>query len=198
MSELYIKEVEAHVKQLFHAYQESYLVYHNLSHTKKVVEHCGEIAAWYSLKEHDEIILYTAAWFHDTGHLFASASSHETESIVLLKIFLKDRDMPASDILDIEKCILSTRLPQQPTSLLEKILCDADLYHLGTEEFKITDTKVRREIELRNNTKIKNWKESSISFLESHEFFTDYCRQRLKEGKEKNILFLKQLSEEES
>jgi hypothetical protein len=76
---------------------------------------------------------------------------------------------------------------------LEKILCDADLYHLGTEEFKKTNEKVKQETELRTNSKIDNWTENSIKFLKTHKYFTDYCRQRLTSGKEENIRYLKQL-----
>lgn len=190
---LYLQEVEEYVTGLFLDNQKRYLIFHNLDHTRKVVLHCREMGEWYLLNEPDQLILYTAAWFHDTGHLFAAMALHEEQSVVIMKTFLRNKNFPDEDIHQIEQCILSTSLPQEPKTLLEKILCDADLYHLGTGEFKITDDQVKQETELRTNTKIENWTESSIKFLETHDYFTDYCRQRLREGKEENIRFLKGL-----
>jgi HD superfamily phosphodiesterase len=192
---LYLQETEEYVTWLFTDQPKSYLVFHNLDHTGKVVLHCREMAAWYSLNEPDELILYTAAWFHDTGHLFAPMALHEEESVKIMMTFLRNKNMKEEDILKAEQCILSTRIPQQPKTLLEKILCDADLYQLGTEEFKVTDKLVKQEMELRTNTKIKNWIEGSIKFLENHDYFTGYCQQLLRSGKEKNIRYLKQLPE---
>jgi HD superfamily phosphodiesterase len=190
---LYLEELEEYVERLFLDHQESYLIYHNLDHTRKVVHRCREMAGWYLLKKREEIILYTAAWFHDTGHLFVDMAVHETKSVAIMKDFLMTKNMAVQDIIAIEKCILSTQIPQRPTTLLENILCDADLYHLGTDEFRITDTQVREETELRSKTKIKNWTENSIKFLESHHYFTDYCQRLLKSGKEDNIRYLKGL-----
>jgi predicted metal-dependent HD superfamily phosphohydrolase len=190
--ELSLREIEAYVTGLFRDHPKNYLVFHNLGHTRKVVLHCREIAAWYTLHDADRFILFSAAWFHDTGHLFGDMARHEEESVLIMKTFLGGKNIPEKNILEIENCIFSTRLSQEPATLLEKILCDADLYHLGTGEFKITDQQVKLEMELRIHSKINNWIESSIKFLESHHYFTDYCRERLKTGKEDNIRFLKQ------
>src|ERR1700674_4161697 len=82
------KKTESFVRELFEKNQSDALVYHNIEHTEKVVERVKEIAANYDLSERDQFILYTAAWFHDTGHLFADPSVHELKSVDLMKDFV--------------------------------------------------------------------------------------------------------------
>jgi hypothetical protein len=38
-------------------------------------------------------------------------------------------------------------LPQKPFTLIEKIICDADLYHLGTNKFKKLSALLKQERE---------------------------------------------------
>ena len=68
MTENIYKKVAQHVTGIFEEYHHPNLTYHNLEHTQKVVERVQEIAAHYQLSENDMLTLYTAAWFHDTGH----------------------------------------------------------------------------------------------------------------------------------
>jgi hypothetical protein len=91
-----------------------------------------------------------------------------------------------------EQTILDTRLPSNPQTLTGCILCDADLYHLGTPDFAINNELVKQELELRNNIRIDDWESKSLEFIEQHRFFTSYCRELLETGKQKNILLLKQ------
>jgi predicted metal-dependent HD superfamily phosphohydrolase len=46
----------------------------------------------------------------------------------------------------VKACILATEMPQKPVGLLQEIICDADLFHLGTEDFSDRSKLVRKEI----------------------------------------------------
>jgi hypothetical protein len=46
----------------------------------------------------------------------------------------------------LESCICATKLPQRPKSLLEEIVCDADKYNLGTENFLKSDELLKKRI----------------------------------------------------
>ena len=81
------KKVESFVTELFEKNEDNKLQFHNLKHTEAVVERSREIAAQYNLPEKDQFVLYTAAWFHDTGHLFVDPSSHEVKSVELMRFF---------------------------------------------------------------------------------------------------------------
>lgn len=83
-------------------------------------------------------------------------------------------------------CILATKMPHNPQNLTEEIICDADTYHFGTKEFKTTNKNVKKEYELRGYAHfIHNWNENAIALLQRHQYFTNYCKSLLEEGKKK-------------
>lgn len=182
------KKAESFVKDLFQQYAVKNLLFHNFDHTQNVVERSQEIAAQYDLPENDQFIIYIAAWFHDTGHLLVDPLKHEIKSVELMKIFIQKYVTDEEVIRQISDCILATRLPRNPQNHLQKILCDADTYHLGTKEFKSTNKQLRKEYELRNIPEPGGgWRKASLDFLLSHEYYTDYCKNLLTPGKMENI-----------
>jgi hypothetical protein len=80
-------------------------------------------------------------------------------------------------------------MPQSPLSQVEKIVCDADLYHLGTRDFKKMNQQLREEQEAYYGHPIPKteWRQRNIEFLESHHYFTDYCQQKLEPQKQEWI-----------
>ena len=99
-------------------------------------------------------------------------------------------DMPAALTDAIAQCIMATKLPPHPTSLYEKIICDADTFHLGTLDFRRTDPLVHQEIELRKKVMIPDWATRTLIMLRRHTFFTDYCQRLLADGKLANIAWV--------
>ena len=185
-----------YVKRLFNQYQANDLKYHNLEHTKSVIKRTLEIAANYSLRETELFILSAAAWFHDTGHLVGGPELHEDRSVIIMQSFLEGNEV-AKDIIDkVEGCICATKLPQQPKSLLEEIVCDADTYKLGTKDFFKADKLLKKEFLLRG-IPVDNWEEKTLEFLLSHKFFTPYCQVLLNKGREENINLVRSLLKED-
>lgn len=188
MNDNIYKKVAQHVTGLFEEYPHPNLVYHSIEHTEKVVDRVQEIAAHYQLNDNDMLTVYVAAWFHDTGHLFAEIAKHEEKSIELMREFMSQHQADETLITNIENCIKATKMPQEPKGLLEEIVCDADTYHFGTKEFKKTNKLVKEEYELRNYTTYTlDWEKNTLDLLEQHVFFTSYCQVLLNEGKQKNI-----------
>lgn len=107
--------------------------------------------------------------------------------------YLEAKGVEKKIIDTIKGCILATRLPHSPTLLLEEIICDADTYNLGTEDFFKTDRLLKKEFELRNNTSPDNWDKQTLELLEKHKYFTSCCRDKLEKGKQKNIEVLRTL-----
>ncbi len=181
-----IEEISEYVTDLFHQYPMNDLVYHNLNHTKTVVKRALEIAADYPFGETELFTLTASAWFHDTGHLVGGAKLHEDRSVAIMQKFLESKGVTKEIIDEIESCICATKLPQQPKSLIEKIVCDADTYNLGTKEFIQTDKLLKKECKLRNMP-VDNWEEKTLNLLESHKYFTSHCQSLLNKGRETNI-----------
>jgi len=183
------RKIESHVTSLFEKENVQGLYYHNLYHTKQVVARTKEIAAHYNVTEKEMLILYTAAWFHDTGYLFAEADEHEEKSAAIMRSYLSGI-IEDEEIIDIAaECIMATRATQQPQNLLEEIICDADTYHLGTKDFKETNKLIRKERSAKGErvfTKTE-WLIASIRFMDQHQFYTSYCRDLLDNRKKENI-----------
>jgi len=94
----------------------------------------------------------------------------------------------------IQDTILATKMPQNPVTPIEKILCDADLFHLGTEDFENTDKQVKKETELRINQLISDgvWRDIGLKLMDVHHFHTEFCENQLQAGKKENLEKLRQ------
>ncbi|SKA16602.1 Pycsar system effector family protein [Sediminibacterium ginsengisoli] len=188
-----LDEVKAHTLSFFNARQDNLHVYHNLSHTTDVVKAATQIANHYQLNDRDFFIVLTAAWFHDTGYLAGEAKGHEEKGAELAAAFLQERGFDAEGIQAVKNCILATRLPQQPHTLNERIVCDADLFHLGTDDFIDRNKLMRKEVEAIYHVQITkdDFRAKTISLFESHHYHTDYCQLLLNDKKEQNLQRLK-------
>ncbi len=181
-------DTETYVNGLFKQHNQSNLVFHNLEHTESVVERVHEIASHYQLPDKELIELSIAAWFHDTGHLMVDPAGHEEKSVQLMDEFMRNRTSDEEVINNIAKLIRITKFPPSPQSLPEMIICDADTYHFGLDDFKQTNKAMKKELILRNmNTMVLDWERNSLQLLEKHQFYTAYCMDLLQKGKEKNI-----------
>lgn len=110
------------------------LFYHCFDHTIDVYESAINLAKFENITGNDLVYLETAALFHDTGFLFAY-NDHEEGSIEFAKTHLPCFGYTKEEIDIITKMIRTTKLPQSPTTLTEKILCDADLDYMGRDDF---------------------------------------------------------------
>jgi predicted metal-dependent HD superfamily phosphohydrolase len=177
--------------------------YHNLNHTRDVVFRSEEMADHYRLNGTDRFIVTTAAWFHDIGHLYGEMKGHEERGARVMEQWMiscaddlsSANPGPASAnpgfVPPIRACILATTFPSHPANLLEQIICDADTYHLGTDLFRQTDPRVRKEMTLRFGSMTnRDWKQKTLAFLRQHVFFTDYCQALLNKKKQENIAWL--------
>lgn len=195
-----LKYVADYVSKTYKQHPQKELTYHNLEHISNVLVATEQIGAHYQLPEQDFFIVLCAAWMHDLGYLFVKPADHVDKSITLATGFLNEH---LTDNLLIEKiisCIKSTEMPQSPKNLLEEIVCDADLFHLGLPDFTIKSKKFRNELENVLGQKINgaNWRSTTIQLLEKHQFFTLYCQTLLNSGKQQNINLLKLKSEEKA
>jgi predicted metal-dependent HD superfamily phosphohydrolase len=182
------KKVEQYVTDLFEDNKDDTLVFHNISHTKSVVNRTKEIAGHYNINERDMLVLFIAAWFHDTGHLFTKPVGHEDKSVEIVNAFMHDHFDDEELTQSVDECILATKAPRNPTNLLQEIICDADTYHFGTKEFKDTNKLVLKEIQLKNGyIDLQRELKGALTMLEDHVFYTSYCRELLEETKQKNI-----------
>jgi predicted metal-dependent HD superfamily phosphohydrolase len=163
--------------------------FHNLDHTLGVVRACSEMADYYHLPEEERLPLLLAAWFHDTGYRNGYAANHEEVSIETARAFLVQEKAPEKLSETVVDCIKATRLPQKPANLLQQIICDADLFHLGTDQFEDKTRALRKELNMTSGTHVskEDWARINVQFLEMHHYFTTYCKERLEHVKHEHL-----------
>jgi len=188
-----LEQAKHYVRTLYDSQATERLYYHNLKHTEKVVDAAIQIAQHYQLSDVDFFTVCTAAWFHDIGYLSGDAKGHEERGGRMAQSYLEGTGVEFGVIEAIKRCIIATQLPQRAVGLTEQIVCDADLYHLGTDEFADRNKLIRKEAEAVQGRKIskEEWRRSTIRFLETHQYYTDYCRLLLNEKQTENLLKLK-------
>ncbi|RZK21240.1 MAG: HD domain-containing protein [Pedobacter sp.] len=186
------EDVEKHVSDYFHTHNDPRLVYHNLEHTREVVSAAQQIANHYQLNEQDYFTVTVAAYFHDTGY-FEDAFNHEIKGAELADQFLHAHDVNNEIRGQVKSAILATKIPQTPKSQIDKIICDADLFHLGLPDFRQKGKRMHKEAELIHKKDISklDWRKRDIQFMETHRYHTDYAILLLNDQKQANISKLK-------
>ena len=188
-----LEDVKYEVTGIFHKHPHDVLQYHNPVHTEYVVSKAGEISRFYKLDDRDFFTVITAAWFHDTGYYTGGVYGHEIRGAEMAEAFLKRKGMDDAIIQQVKQCIRATGIPQQPNNLPEQIVADADMYHLGTDQFSEVNKKMRKEAELTCGKKISKheWRIGTLKLLESHHYHTDYAKNLLENKKQENIQRIK-------
>lgn len=175
----------------------SFLTYHNVYHTILVMEVANELALAENISAYNLNILNTAALFHDSGFL-KQYHNHEEASCDLAREYLPGFGYSEKETQEICTLIMVTKLPQMPKTQLERILCDADLSYLGSDNYFPIAENLFKEFKALNIVKTaKKWQSVQTQFLQSHRYFTKKAMEDFNATKEKNIIQLKQQQEPE-
>jgi predicted metal-dependent HD superfamily phosphohydrolase len=187
-----LRQIREYALAYYKTHADDKLIYHDKGHTEDMVIAAMQIGNHYQLNDRDFFTLQAAAWFHDLGYM-VDIAHHEAQSAVLAENFLQKHNANQDDIDAVKACILATQMPQKPVTLLDKIICDADLFHLGTDDFFKKDKQLLKEINALYHKDLSKleWRRKSIQFLEAHRYHTDYCQLLLNSGKEANLQILK-------
>ena len=167
-----------------------HLYYHSVKHTLDVYERAAYMAAKENVNPEDIKLLLIAALYHDSGYLYQSAG-HEDISCKIATDVLPDFGYNPDDIEKICRIIIATKLPQDPHSKLEEIICDADLDYLGRDDF--FDTGHGLYLEMLAAGKVadeKEWNVLQIDFLEQHHYFTTTAKLLRDKKKQENLTIL--------
>jgi len=175
------------------------MVYHNIEHTREVVNTAKEIGKNSGLNDEEIELLVLAAWFHDTG-ITEVYNNHEEKSANIAREFLIKNNYPPEKAEKVSQLILVTKMPQNPKNILEKVICDADISHIGKKGFNTRSQLLRCEWELLQNKKISDveWIENNIKFIEANKFHTSYAKNIFEEQRNKNLNKLKKKLKKEN
>ena len=170
------------------------LGYHNIMHTLDVLEQAEVLAKQEKVTDkHDLLLLKTAAVFHDSGFLFVY-KGHEEKGCEIASDSLRNL-FSEEDIKKVCGMIMATKIPQSPKTLLEQIICDADLDYLGRDDFEpISQTLYKEFIIFKIIPEDIIWDHVQIKFFESHHYFTGTSISKRNEKKLKHLNILKERS----
>ena len=184
-----IKKTEAFVFNLFKEDLPTTFLYHNFTHTERVLRSVNEIVENSDVSAEDALILRLAALLHDTGYTKVR-EGHEEESVKIATSFLEEQQVDQHIIASVNECIMATRLKDIPTSELGKIIRDADASHFGKEYFNEASEFLRKELELQDvkTYSTAEWLSENIAVLsQNHKFYTDYALRNWQVQKESNL-----------
>lgn len=169
-----------------------FLTYHDLIHTKLVLEKAIFLGKKEQISANELLLLKIAALYHDTGYM-VSNENHEIESCRIAERDLPDFGFNSLEIGQICKMIMATKIPQQPQTALEEILADADLEYLGTDEYDFINQKLFLEAQhFRLDLTEKDWLEIQVDFFSNHHYHTEFCIRNREPKKAENLQKIKE------
>lgn len=170
------------------------LFYHGIHHTMDVSKAVLQIAIAEGIHDKETLqILQTAALYHDLGFI-STYQGHEEESCRLARVSLPDFDYTDKQIEQVCGLIMATKIPQNPTNHLERIIADADLDYLGRDDFWPISDSLYQELHTREMITDKDlWNKLQIGFLENHQYWTETARQWRNPSKLERIEELKKI-----
>ncbi len=152
--------------------------YHSVHHTRDVVSSVEVIGEACGLSQSDLSLLRVAALFHDTGFLL-QRSKHEEMSCVIFREYAGPFSLNEEDMKKVEGCILATKIPQNPNTLLEMVICDADLDYLGRSDFEPIAEQLFQELNACDEVVDRNqWNTIQVNFLSKHKYFTEFSQSK--------------------
>jgi len=170
----------------------SYLTYHNAEHTKNVIKVAEHLAVAENISGDDIELLKTAALFHDAGFL-QHHYDHESISCKLARKHLPDFSYSAEQIETVCRMIQATKLPQSPYDFLAQLLCDADLYYLGGDQYSTYSERLFSEFKKFGMVKTRTeWEIRQVEFLSAHSYYTNTASREREIQKQINLQQLKE------
>lgn len=184
-----VNQVQDFVSDLIKDKLSSVYSYHNLDHTIGVVNAVILLCEEEKVSPSDKEILLVAAWFHDTGYT-NGCKNHEDSGIKIATHFLEGKEKSEEYITKVSSLIKATAKEYVPQTLLEKVIKDADYYHILDDDYVSECEGLRKEwenVEGKSFTEMEWAKENEFFLSKIHQFYTSYALEHWQPLKEKNI-----------
>lgn len=188
-----IEQAEDFVCKLLKDKLSNSFTYHNVKHTKDVVNAVEVLCEKESLNHIDKELVVLAAWFHDTGYI-NGCENHELSSVTIVRDFLRSKAKSNEYIEKVSSLIKATIFDYSPKTILEKIIRDADYSHFASADYLIVCELLRAEW-INTQKKIYSdfeWANENYRILSvCHKYYTDYAIANWTPLKEKNIQLIR-------
>lgn len=190
---MHYQKVKEYVLKRLEAELPQNLYYHCINHTLDVCKAAEELASGENVKEQDLLLLRTAAIYHDIGFVVRYNNNEEVACQIASQT-LPDFNYKPDDIEKICNMILATRIPQNPQTHLEQIMCDADLDYLGRIDFfDISQTLKQEWMEYGLICSDQEWNQKQVNFFKQHNYFTKTAKEKREPLKNQHLMELLKL-----
>jgi predicted metal-dependent HD superfamily phosphohydrolase len=184
-----VNQAQNFVSDLINGKLSSVYSYHNLDHTIGVANAVTTLSDAEKVSPLDKEILLVAAWFHDTGYT-NGCKNHEDFSVDIAAEFLKEKGKSEEYIVKVSSLIKATAKEYIPQTALEKIIKDADYYHIVNDDYVFECEGLRKEwenVEGKSFSDLEWAKENEFFLSKVHQFYTPHAIEHWQPLKEKNI-----------
>ncbi|MFC0264375.1 Pycsar system effector family protein [Fontibacter flavus] len=190
-----INSTQKWVSDYFSNQKTGKFTYHNIEHTEEVVKACIFLGKESQISEKDLESLQISAYFHDTGcwENDEDLDDHEMKSANIAAIFLIEvNELEKIEI--VKGLIMATKMPQNPSNLLQKLICDADLHHFANSDFLKSSLNLKKELESLGKFEgsTLQWLQDTLRMMKQHQYFSPAAQKAFGEGKNLNIKVLEE------
>lgn len=169
------------------------LTYHGVHHTLDVLRVTNSYLKRNKIIGRDAKLLRIGALLHDYGFT-QTYQNHEVKGCEIAEDLMPKYGFSKADIEIVKGLIMATKVPQNPKTELEKIICDADLDYLGRKDFDPISSSLFQELQNFDILSDPNeWNKLQVSFLEGHKYHTDFAKRNRQPVKELRIEAIKKL-----
>ena len=177
-----------YVKEYYNNHFTEQYYFHNYNRTMNIVRNCDALAVSMDLGKQELKLAHLAAWFLELGY-YRDYHNYQTRSVELAKEYFKTKALEDGIMERIEECILSTRVPQQPVSLVSQLVCDASMYHLAEKDALQNADALRAEYAAiaKNEFSDEEWLNENIKMISNHFYFTTCARDLFQKRKDKTL-----------
>lgn len=168
------------------------LFYHGAHHTFDVVKSIHSLSVAEKLTNMDFFVLLTAAYFHDAGYVYRY-EENEPIAVKMARQSLPEFGYSSEQLDAIEGIIMATSHSVEPTTKLEKIMCDADHDYFGRHDYQKIAVSLRKELAIYEGEYTDEvWLDMQIKYLENnHKYYTETAIKTRLPKKEHRIQLLK-------
>ena len=176
-------------------------LYHNLEHTKMVVNTITKLFDGHNIDYH---LLKIAAYYHDTGYSIQSLN-HEEIGCKIAADDMVTFGFNDSEIYQVQSIIMATKIIfiknanneqimyQFPgNDLFRKTICDADFYNFGSPMFFKISLDLKKELFFVTNKDYSDeeWFNFQIKLLQNHSWHTNQAKVLFDPQKQINLNLL--------
>lgn len=180
-----IDERHIQIEQFLLEHLPPHLHYHSIDHIRDVVDKCKLHGEREGLDVKQLGLLQTAAWLHDIGFIW-DPPNHEERGCVFTREQLPNWGFSSDEIETICGLIMATKIPQSPKTIMEQVICDADLDYLGRDDFPHISALLYKEINEKSSLLLSDWFNIQDKFFKTHHYFTRSANALRAEKKQQN------------